>query len=130
MNLLEQLTARYAELSRCVDAGDAQGAARLYTPAAKLMPQGLPTFSGTAEIAGFFATAFQEGVAALKFTVLEVHEDSESALTNSRFEMFVRSPDGAALVLGDAGRNQVLWRKEAGLWKLHRDMFNREAESK
>jgi len=127
MNMIESLQARYADLARRVSAGDAKGAGSLYMEDAQLMPQGASTLVGRSAITGFYSAAFAGGVAAAKFTVLEAHGDESSASYIGRFEIFARTEEGLLLKV-DGGRNHGLWRKDAGVWKLHRDIFNRETE--
>ena len=103
-------------------AGNAAAVAACYSKKALLMPPGAPAQKGAKNIAGFWAAAIAQGV---KSVVLKTQEVDELGTTANECGAFTLKGDGGA-VLG-AGKYIVVWKKEGGAWKLHRDIFNADA---
>ena len=103
-------------------AGNATGVAGCYTKKALLLPPGAPLLKGAKNIAGFWAGAIAQGV---KSAVLKTQEVDELGSTAIECGVFTLKGEGGA-VLG-AGKYVVVWKKEGGAWKLHRDIFNADA---
>lgn len=103
-------------------AGNATGVASCYTKKALLLPPGAPLLKGAKNIAGFWAGAIAQGV---KSAVLKTQEVDELGSTAIECGVFTLKGEGGA-VLG-AGKYVVVWKKEGGAWKLHRDIFNADA---
>ena len=103
-------------------AGNATGVAGCYTKKALLLPPGAPLLKGAKNIAGFWAGAIAQGV---KSAVIKTQEVDELGSTAIECGVFTLKGEGGA-VLG-AGKYVVVWKKEGGAWKLHRDIFNADA---
>ncbi|MBX9609912.1 MAG: DUF4440 domain-containing protein [Gammaproteobacteria bacterium] len=100
-------------------AGDTAGIAKLYTAKAMLLPQGVPGMKGAKNIAGYWAGAVAQGVAGGALKTAEVDELGSTAIESGTYQL--KTADGT--VCG-AGKYVVVWKKEGGAWKLHRDIFN------
>ena len=109
-------------LLRHLAAGNAAGIGACYTKKAILMPPGAPALKGAKNIAGFWAGAIAQGV---KSATLKTQEVDELGTTAIEAGAFTLKGDGGA-VLG-TGKYIVVWKKDAGTWKLHRDIFNADA---
>ena len=59
------------------------------------------------------------GVKAVKLATVEVVGDGHTAYEVGQFTL--QGAEGQVL---DAGKYVVIWRQEAGQWKLHRDIWN------
>jgi len=105
-----------------VAAGNASAVAGCYSKKAFLLPPGAPLQKGAKNIAGFWAGAIAQGV---KSAVLKTQEVDELGTTAIETGAFTLKGDGGA-VLG-SGKYVVVWKKEGGAWKLHRDIFNADA---
>lgn len=103
-------------------AGNAAAVAACYSKKAVLLPPGAPAQKGAKNIAGFWAGAIAQGV---KSAVLKTQEVDELGTTAIECGAFTLKGDGGA-VLG-VGKYIVVWKKEGGAWKLHRDIFNADA---
>lgn len=103
-------------------AGDTAGIAKLYTSKAMLLPQGVPGMKGAKNIAGYWAGAVAQGVAGGALKTAEVDELGSTAIESGTYQL--KTADGA--VCG-AGKYVVVWKKEGGVWKLHRDIFNSDS---
>jgi ketosteroid isomerase-like protein len=59
------------------------------------------------------------GIQKVKMEIVEVEDYGDTAFEISRFTLY--GADGQEL---DKGKYIVIWKQEAGEWKLHRDIFN------
>lgn len=125
MNLKEQIQSAQNSMAEAFGARDAARAAALYTDDACLMPDGLPSFTGRAAIAGFFGGAIEQGIVSARFTTQQVEGDETQVLEIGRYELFAALPNGERLCVDD-GRYFVAWRRVDGGWRIFRDMFNRD----
>ena len=122
MTTTEAINAGNKVLLRHLATGNAAGIAACYTKKAILMPSAAPAQKGAKKIAGFWADAMGQGV---KSAVLKTREVDELGTTAIEVGAFALKGDGGA-VLG-TGKYIVVWKKDAGAWKLHRDIFNADA---
>jgi uncharacterized protein (TIGR02246 family) len=123
MALKDEIQAAQNRLAEAISARDAKQAASLYTDDARLIPQGAPACTDRGAIAGFFSGAFENGIAAARFTTDEVEGDEAQAVETGRYELYA-APPGSERILAASGRYLVVWRKDGGTWRIHRDMFN------
>lgn len=94
----------------------------LYTSDAELMPPGSETVTGNAAIGTFWKGAFDSGVKRAKLETLEATQGGDQVTEVGHYTLY-----GAGDVQMDAGKYVVVWKKEGGNWKLHRDIWNTSA---
>jgi uncharacterized protein (TIGR02246 family) len=99
--------------------GDAKAVAALYTETAKAYPPNGPAVSGRAAIAELFGGMIAAGVRNVALTATEVTGSGDTAQEVGTW--VIKAPDGS---VADQGKYIVLWKKEGGTWKLHRDIWN------
>ena len=99
--------------------GDAAGVAALYTENAQFLPQNSDFVSGKEAIQAAFQGLIDSGVKTLKLETLEVEGYGETASEVGKY--ILGGEDGEVM---DEGKYIVIWKQEAGQWKLHRDMIN------
>jgi uncharacterized protein (TIGR02246 family) len=106
--------------------GDAAGIAALYTADARLMPPGAPTLSGTEAITAFWQAAMNQGIKGATLETIDV-ETSGGALATEigQFTLSMESPRGGQVE--QTGKYIVLWKNDAGTWKIHADIWNGDA---
>ncbi len=102
--------------------GDADAIAALYTETAKAYPPNGPVVAGRAAIRELFAGMLASGIRSVTLTASEVTGAGDSAQEVGTY--VIRTPDGQ---LADEGKYIVLWKKEGGGWRLHRDIWNSNA---
>ena len=101
-----------------VEKGDAAGVAACYTADAKVMPPNMEAVAGTKDITAMFQALAKDG---LKIA-LETAEVVDGGGSATEIGTYVLSDaKGTAL---DTGKYIVLWKKDGGKWKLHRDIWN------
>jgi uncharacterized protein (TIGR02246 family) len=98
--------------------GDGQGIAALYTANAQLLPAQSDFVTGTQAIGQFWQAVFDSGVKGITLITLEVESLGETANEVGKLEL--RDGDGKVL---DRAKYVVIWKKEGGSWKLHRDIW-------
>jgi uncharacterized protein (TIGR02246 family) len=115
-------TAIAAPIERFIAAfnrGDAASAAAVYTADAQVLPPNSDVITGRQAIQAFWQMAMDMGVKAVKLATVEVAGDGNTAYEVGQFTL--QGAEGQVL---DAGKYVVIWRQEAGQWKLHRDIWN------
>ena len=99
--------------------GDAAGMAELYTEDAEFLPPNAETVKGKTAIKGLFHSIMDSGVKAIKLITGEVEQHGDTAIEVSKAELY--GEGGQKL---DDAKYIVIWKRENGEWKLHRDIFN------
>jgi ketosteroid isomerase-like protein len=116
-NAKKEIEAANVNLTDLITKGDSAGAASAYTKDGKFMPANMPAVEGTSNITSFWG-GFIKGVGGVvTLTTTEVWGDENYITEEGLFE--IKSKEGAQL---DKGKYIVLWKKEVGKWKLHRDI--------
>lgn len=98
---------------------DADGVARLYTHDGQLLPPGSDVVTGRDGIAAFWQGIFDMGIAGARLETEEVEDHGETAIEVGRFTL-----GDADEQTVDHGTFLVVWKRDDGEWKLHRDIWN------
>ena len=114
----QEIEAADKELINFILSGDSVGAANAYSKQGTLMADNMPSLLGVEKISAFWG-GFSKIAGGLTLTTLEVWGDENFITEEGVFE--VKGKDGNQL---DKGKYLVLWKKEDGKWKLHRDLSN------
>ena len=99
--------------------GDAEGLASLYTEEGQVLSTGNDVITGKAGIQGFWQVLMEMGIKSAKLETLELNEYTDTAIEVGRYTL--GGEDGQVL---DQGKYIVIWKREDGQWKLHRDIWN------
>ena len=99
--------------------GDAAGCAALYTEQGQLLPPNSDVIAGKQAIQTFWQSAMHMGITAAKLETAEVEGHGNTA--NEVGTYILQGAGGQVL---DTGKYVVIWKQEAGQWKLHRDIWN------
>ena len=94
-------------------------ATNCYTINAKLMSPNSQSVIGREAIISAFSSIFKSGITGIKLTTTEIWGD-ENAITEEG-DLKLNSKDGTIV---ENGKYLVMWIKEEGKWKLHRDCYN------
>ena len=114
-----EIDAANKSFTEALGKGDSAGVASFYTADAKFMGPNGPAVVGRANIQSVIGGFIKGGVTNLELTATEVWGD-ENALVEEGI-MTLSTKDGKPV---DKGKYLVVWKKEDGKWKLHRDIFN------
>jgi len=99
--------------------GDAAGLANLYTVGGQLLPPNSEVVAGRDAIGTFWKGAIASGLTEATLDTVEVESLGETAVEVGRYTL--RAKGGH---VADVGKYVVVWKKEGGGWKLHRDIWN------
>jgi uncharacterized protein (TIGR02246 family) len=99
--------------------GDAAGLANLYTVGGQLLPPNGEVVAGRDAIGSFWKGAIASGLTGATLDTVEVENLGETAVEVGRYTLQAKGGHVA-----DAGKYVVVWKREGGGWKLHRDIWN------
>jgi uncharacterized protein (TIGR02246 family) len=99
--------------------GDARGIAALYTANGQLLPTHSDFVTGTQAIQGFWQAVIDMGIRAGALETLELEGHGETAYEAGKYTLH-----GSAGQVLDQGKYVVIWKREGGQWRLHRDIWN------
>ena len=99
--------------------GDSAALAAMYTLHAQLFPMHRESVRGREAIQQFWQGVIASGVQGATLTTLEVDEQGETAYEVGQYEL--RGESNKVL---DHGKYVVVWKREHGTWRMHRDMWN------
>jgi len=99
--------------------GNAAGLADLYTDEGMLLPAGMEALSGKLAVQEFWQGAMNMGIKSVKLETVEVQPCDNTAIEMGNYTL---SGEGGSLV--DKGKYIVIWHRQDGDWKLHKDIWN------
>ncbi len=99
--------------------GDAAGIAALYTENGQFLPPNSDFVTGKQAIQATFQAFMDMGIKAIKIETIEVEGYGDTASEVGRYTL-----EGEGGQVLDQGKFIVIWKQEAGQWKLHRDIIN------
>jgi uncharacterized protein (TIGR02246 family) len=99
--------------------GDAEGVAALYTEGGQILPPGSAIITGKEGIAAFWTGAMGMGIKRAELSTLELDPQGDTAIEVGRATLYSEAGD-----VIDNPKFIVVWKREAGQWKLHRDIWN------
>ena len=117
-NAKKEIEAANVQLTELLAKGDSVGMAASYSSDGAFMGSNSPSLKGKENIASFWGGFIRTGFG-VSLTTLEVWGDENFITEEGLFE--IKAKDGAVV---DKGKYIVIWKKEDGKWKLHRDMSN------
>ena len=118
-NVHDAIVAADKTFTQIYSQGDAAGIANLYTENAEFLPPNSDMVVGRQAIQATFQGFMDMGVKEIALESIEVEAYGDTASEVGKYTLM--GADGQAL---DNGKFLVIWKKEAGQWKLHRDMIN------
>jgi uncharacterized protein (TIGR02246 family) len=99
--------------------GDAAGLAALYTEQGQALPPNSDIASGRQAIQAVWQGAMDAGIKGAQLDTLEVDGNADTAYEVGKYTLL-----GETGQMLDTGKYVVVWKREAGQWKLHRDIWN------
>jgi len=113
------IEAANAKFSADFAKGDAAALASHYTATGEAFPPNGEIARGHEAIAKVWKGAMDAGIKAIKLTTVEVASRGDLAYEVGTYAAM----DGGGKTL-DSGKYVVIWKREGGEWKLHRDIWN------
>lgn len=103
---------------KAFNAGDSTGVADSYAKDGRIMPPGRPAIDGKAEIKKYISSLMNTSVKKFELTTINVWGDSSILAEEGTYVL----SDSAETPI-DKGEYLVLWKPEAGNWKMFRDIW-------
>ncbi|HXY41983.1 MAG TPA: SgcJ/EcaC family oxidoreductase [Vicinamibacteria bacterium] len=113
------ISAANKRFSEAVAKGDADAVAALYTRTARALPPNGEPVQGREAILKMWQGMLSTGIRDAVLTSTEAAAMGDTAWEEGTY--VVKTPDGQ---VADRGKYVVVWKKEDGGWKLHRDIWN------
>jgi ketosteroid isomerase-like protein len=98
--------------------GDADGVAQMYTSGAQLLPAYSDIVTGASAIRSFWQGVMDMGIQEVILETLELEPHGETANEVGRYSLKVTGGP-----LADTGKYLVIWKRDGGSWKIHRDIW-------
>ncbi len=103
--------------------GDASGLADLYTAEGAVLPPGSEVLRGKDAVRQVWQGAMDMGIKEAELEPFEVEGFGDTAHEVGRYRL---KGEGGQVM--DRGKYIVIWKREGGRWKIHRDIFNSSME--
>ena len=99
--------------------GDAAALAGLYSEQGQAFPPNSDIAQSRQAIQAVWQAAMDAGIRGARLDTLEVDSRDDTAYEVGKYTLL-----GEASQTLDTGKYIVIWKREAGQWKLHRDIWN------
>ena len=119
MSATEGINAINQLFTDAFSAGDAEKVAGFYTANCRFLPDNGDPVDGRARVQELLQSMMDGGVSSVELITWEVEDCGDTAVEVGRVIM-----RGDADELIDDGKFIVIWKKEEGGWRLHRDIVN------
>ena len=123
-DLREEIRSANDDFEKNFANGDARGIASLYTSDGVLLPPGAGLQEGSNAIQNFWQMAMNMGIKEAHLETLEVEQEGETAIEMGQYEL-----NGAEGQRMDQGKYIVIWKRDGGKLKLHKDIWNTSISS-
>ena len=107
------------QLTEAFGRQDAAGCASLYTAEGAMLPPNADIAWGRPAIQEVWQGIFDAGLSAFRVDSLEVERVGDLAYELGRYRLY--AGDHA---VADEGKYLLIWKREAGQWRIHRDIVN------
>jgi len=98
---------------------DAAGMAALYTENGQLLPPGSDFVEGRPAIQAVWQGLMDMGIKAVNLETIEVEGHANTAIEVGKYTI---AGEGGKVI--DNGKYVVIWKRQRGQWRLHRDIWN------
>jgi uncharacterized protein (TIGR02246 family) len=116
---LKQIEKANAEFMAAFARGDAKAVAGMYTERAWVLPPNQETVEGRAAIEAFWKATMDAGIKGVALKTREVEAFGDTAIETGTATVF-----GSGDAVVDEGKYVVIWKRDGGRWRLHRDCWN------
>ena len=119
VNAKNEIEAANAAISEIIAKGDSVGMALAFSSDGAVMLNNMPSMQGKDKLTTVWGSSIRAGVSKIELSTTEVWGD-ENYITEEGLYV-IKTKDDVQI---DKGKYIVLWKKEDGKWKLHRDISN------
>ena len=118
-DIMDEIRSANQNFERNFADGNAEGMASLYTSDGMLLPPGAAVQEGSKAIQGFWQMVMNLGVKRAQLSTVQVDKQNDMAVEMGNYKL-----SGGDNQLIDEGKYIVVWKKQNGDWKLHKDIWN------
>ena len=118
-NAKNEIEAANTAISEIIAKGDSVGMASAFSSDGAVMLNNMPSMQGKDNLTTVWGSSIRAGVSKIELSTTEVWGD-ENYITEEGLYV-IKTKDDVQI---DKGKYIVLWKKEDGKWKLHRDISN------
>lgn len=115
----EDIEAVDRQFEAAMRSGSASRLADVYSDDGQALPPNAATVSGRANIEAFWQGAIDMGIADVELKTVELEELGDTAIQLGHFVL--KAADQSVV---DNGKYIVVWKRQDGAWKWHRDIWN------
>lgn len=115
----KQLTELNTRFCEALAKGDAAGMVKHCTDKTRLMPPHLEAIEGREKIQVYWQAAIDAGLKSATLEISDVEVSGDLACETGTYKVFAQ---GEQLI--ERGKYIVVWKKQDGVWKAHRDCWN------
>ena len=123
-DLREEIRSANDNFEKNFASGDARGMAALYTSDGVLLPPGAGLQEGSDAIQNFWQMVMDMGIKEAHLETLDVEQEGDTAIEMGQYEL-----SGAEGQRMDQGKYIVIWKRDQGKLKLHKDIWNTSLSS-
>lgn len=116
---LTQIAKNNSAFMKAIKHADGAGVATVYTESAQILPPNFEIMSGKPAIQAFWQGAMDMGVAEAELETIEFEEHGDTAWEVGKGTL--KTKVGHVI---DVAKYIVIWKREHGVWKWHRDIWN------
>ena len=113
----KEIEAANSEISKYMQNGDSVSMALAYSSDGSAMFANMPSIKGKDNLTAAWGGLIRAGMSNIELTTVEVWGDDHYLTEEGLF--VIKTKEGVQI---EKGKYLVLWKKEDGKWKLHRDM--------
>lgn len=118
-DILDEIRSANDNFEKTFAEGDAAGMAALYTSDGMLLPPGAGLQEGSSAIQNFWQMVMDMGVKHAQLRTVHLEREGETAIEMGNYKL--NGANGQQL---DEGKYIVIWKRNDGEWKLHKDIWN------
>lgn len=99
--------------------GDAAGVAALYSEDVWILPTNSDIVKGRSGVQAVWQSVLDMGITTAQLEIVELEDHGDTAIEISKYTL---GGEGGQVL--DQGKYIVIWKRQEGQWKLHREIFN------
>ena len=119
LNSRKAIAAADKEFSAAISRGDAASITELYTEQGQLLLPNFEVATGKKQIQLMWQGTMMIGIKGIALETFELEEHSDIAYQVGKYTLLSKN-----VRVWEVGKYLVIWKQEAGEWKMHRDIMN------
>ncbi|MBT5074865.1 MAG: nuclear transport factor 2 family protein [Kordiimonadaceae bacterium] len=118
MSVQDEIAAVNGPFCAGIASGDAENMREFYSDDPWFLVPGAEAIKGIDAVLGAVQGLIDSGITRLELTTAEIDDLGNTAVEVGQYVLY------AGDVVADSGKFMVVWKKNDGNWRIHRDMIN------